>query len=237
MAGDEVASPKLARPRLERIHPRSDLLYLLDQLRAAPLIIVSGLPGAGKSELVASYAQTRNLPSLWYDIDHHDADLTTFFSHFSVGTRQFVSLKRIDLPKPDVGCLNGDIRAIRAYFSELFHCMFTPFLMVFDNFQEIPEGALLHQVIREACAMLPPGGRIILIARNEQPPVIASLRASRSTVIIGWQELQLHPEKVKELAALQDLSLPAEDMANQLRRRVAPWAATLVMSLQAPRCP
>lgn len=234
MKGDEAVPPKLLRPRLERIHSRSDLLYLLDQLRAAPLIIVSGLSGAGKTVLVASYAQTRNLPSLWYQIDHNDEDPVNFFSHLDVAARHFISLKRVDLPKPDFGCLSGNSEAVRGYFADLYRCMFTPFLMVFDNYHQVAEGARLHGLIREACSVLPPGGRIVLIARNDLPPVIMGLRANNSTVIVGWQELQLHPEKVKEFSIHQDLTMPAEDMANQLRRRVGVWAADLVTSLQTP---
>ena len=107
--------------------------------------------------------------------------------------------------------------------------------MVFDKYHEVSEGAEIHRVIRDACAVLPAGGRIILIASNECPPAVACLRANGSTAIIGWQELQMNPTKVKEVAALHDLTLPLEEAAKQLRRKVGVWAADLVLSLQRSR--
>ena len=234
MREDEAVPLKLARPRLERIHPRVDLLYLLDQLRTAPLTIISGLSGAGKSALIASYAQTRNIPSLWYQVDRHDEKLNNFFRYLDIATHKFISLKRVDLPIPGEGCTAGDSAAITSYFAALFRCMYLPFLVVMDNYHQLSEGAPLHGVIRDACAALPIGGRIILIADNDTPPTLTGLRANQSAVIIGWQELQLHPDKIKEVAALQDLSLSMEDIAQQVQRRVGPWAARLMMSLQAP---
>jgi ATP/maltotriose-dependent transcriptional regulator MalT len=232
MKGDEAVPPKLARPRLEHIHPRVDLLSLLDQLRTAPLIIVSGPPGVGKRGLVASYAQTRNLPSLWYHIDHSDEDLVNFFHHLDIATHNFISLKKTDLPTPSFGCLRGDTEALNSYFRDLYRCMFTPFLMVFDDYHRLSANAPLHKVVREGCAVLPVGGRISLIAENDSPPAVIGLRANRAPLIIGWQELQRHPDKIKEVAALQDLTLPLEDIIKQLRKRAGDWAAELVMSLQ-----
>jgi ATP/maltotriose-dependent transcriptional regulator MalT len=232
MKRDEAVPPKLARPRLQHIHPRTDLLSLLDQLRTAPLIIISGPPGSGKRGLAASYAQTRNLPSLWYHIDQGDEDLVNFFHHLDIAIHNFISLKKADLPAPSFGCLRAEPEALSSYFRDLYRCMFTPFLVVFDDYHRLSADAPLHKVVREACAVLPVGGRIGLIAKNDSPPAIIGLRANRAPLIIGWQELQRHPDNTRDVTALQDPTLPLEDAIKQLRRRAGDWAAELVMSLQ-----
>jgi LuxR family maltose regulon positive regulatory protein len=230
MMGEAVLA-KITRPRLTRSHQRTDLLNLLDELRTAPLIMISGLPGAGKAALVASYADTRNIPCLWYQVDDGDEDLANFFYYLGLAARELNPFKRSNMPQPTPECLAGDSTAVTKYFSDLYQCFETPFLMVFDKYQAVSEGAALHRVMRDACTMLPVGGRIVLITSNDCPPTVACLRANRTTAIIGWQDLHLHPAKVKEVAALHGLTLPIEDAAKQLQRKVGDWAADLVLSL------
>ena len=231
MKEDKAVLAKVTRPRLTRTHPRADLLDLLDELRTAPLIIVSGLQGAGKSALVASYAETRNIPCLWYQVDPRDEDLANFFHYLDIAARALSPHKKTDIPVPTPEVLAGDSAAVMRHFRQLYRCLEPPFLMVFDNYQNVPEEASLHQVIRAACTVLPVGGRIVLVAGNEYPPTVACLRANGSTAIIGWQELQMNPLKVKEVAALHGLTLPPGDAVKQLQRKVGAWAADFVSAL------
>jgi len=235
MKDNNAVLAKVTRPRLTRAHHRADLLDLLDELRTAPLIMVSGLHGAGKSALMASYAETRNIPCLWYQVDPRDEDLATFFHYLDIAARALCPHKKTDMPGPTPEVLSGDSAAVSQYFRELFQCLESPFLMVFDNYQNVPEDVALHQVIRAACNELPVGGRIVLVISNECPPTVACLRANGSTAIIGWQELQMNPAKVKEVAALHGLTLPLEDAVKQLQRKVGAWAADFVLALQKSR--
>jgi LuxR family maltose regulon positive regulatory protein len=234
MRGEAILA-KITRPRLTRNHERTDLLNLLDELRTASLIMISGLPGAGKTALVASYADSRNIPCLWYQVDQDDEDLANFFHYLGLAARELNPLSKANMPLPTTGCLAGDPVAVAKYFSDLYKCLEIPFLVVFDKYQNISEDSVVHRVIRDACTVLPIGGRIILITSNDCPPTVACLRANRSTAIIGWQELQLNPGKVKEVAALHGLTLPLEDAAKQLERKVGAWAAEMVLSLQKTR--
>ena len=228
----DVVLAKITRPRLTRTHQRTDLLNLLDELRTASLIMISGLTGAGKTSLVASYADSRNIPCLWYQVDQEDDDLANFFHYLGLAARELNPLSKANMPLPTPGCLAGDSAAVSKYFSDLYRCLEIPFLMVFDKYQNISEDSVLHRVIRDACTELPIGGRIVLITSNDSPPTVACLRANRSTAIIGWQELQLNPGKVKEIAALQGLTLPMAEAAKQLERKVGVWAAEMVLSMQ-----
>jgi len=235
MTRDEVSLEKIARPRLTHTHQRSDLLYLLDELRTAPLIVISGLSGAGKTTLVASYAETRFIPCLWYQVDHGDKGLARFFHCLGYAARELNPYKKANLPQPTPECLAGDSAAVTKYFNDLYQCLATPFLMVFDQYQSISAGAVLHRVIKYACNALPVGGRIVLITSNDRQPTITCLRANRSTAIIAWHELQLNPGKVKEAAALHGLSWSREDAAKQIQRNVGDWAAEMILSLQKSR--
>jgi LuxR family maltose regulon positive regulatory protein len=235
MSTNGTVSSKIIRPRFAWAQQRSDLLNLFDELRTAPLIMVSGLPGAGKTALVANYVETRNIPCIWYQVDQGDESLANFFHYLGIAAKEINPYKKADLPEPTAECISGNSASVKAYFQQLYRCLDTPFLMVFNNYQEISEGASLHQVIQIACTALPVGGRIILISSNDSPPTVACLRANGSTAIIGWQDLKLNPAKVKEMAALQGVTLPLADAAKQLQRKVGGWAADLVLGLQKSR--
>lgn len=228
----ESVMAKIIRPIFSRAHRRGDLLDLLDVLNPAPLIIVSGLVGAGKTSLVSNYVESRNIPCLWYQVDRSDENLSSFFHYLSVAVADAYPLIKKDLPLPTPECVAGISIHIKEYFRKLYRCMEKPFLMVFNDFQESEADWPLHRVIQEACDQLPAEGRVILISSNENPPAMVWLRANRSVVMIGWQELRLNPNLFDEITALNARALPAGEAAKRLRHRVGNWAAELALALQ-----
>jgi ATP/maltotriose-dependent transcriptional regulator MalT len=197
---------------------------------------VSGPPGSGKTTLVASYVESRNIPCLWYRADRDDEDLATFFYYLSIAALKTNPPKKAALPR--ISSQRGFSMAAQAkgYFSKLFQCLETPFLIVLDNYQEVPADAALHQVIREACAELPQGGRMILISSGECHVDVAALRTHRSVAVIGCEELQLSSGEVKEIAALYGVTLPSDKAAEQLQTRVGGWASQLILALKDDSC-
>ena len=143
---------KVSRPRLFGVVVRERLFSVLDENRGRPLVWLSGPPGAGKTALVANYLDERGYPAIWYQIDAGDADPASLFHYLAVaaGTRgmadpgsfpRFVPEHLSDLP--------GFARLFfRAYFSRLPEDL----LVVLDNYQEAPEDAALHEIVRQAIA-------------------------------------------------------------------------------------
>jgi LuxR family transcriptional regulator, maltose regulon positive regulatory protein len=62
---------KLTRPRLY-------------SARKAPVTWLTEPPGAGKTTLIASYLEARNVPIFWYQLDAGDTDPAAFFSYLTV---------------------------------------------------------------------------------------------------------------------------------------------------------
>lgn len=232
MESDRTLLAKITRPRNLPIHPRADLLTLLDELRTAPLTIISGFPGAGKAALVVNYMETRNLPCLWYQLDNSDENFASFFHYLGLAARGMSPSSKSHIPDPTEACCNGDNNAIRDYFSQLYRCFPTPFTLVFNDYHVVMSSAVVREVVQGACSQLPNGGRALIICSNDCPPTVSCLRANHTTAVVGWQELQLYPARVKEIAALHGLSLPAPDALRQLQRRVGNWAAELIFALQ-----
>ena len=79
---------KINRPQLPQAYPRQRLFSLLDDAVPRPLIWISANAGAGKTVLMASYLQARQLPDLWYRLDARDADIATFFYYLREAAQQ-----------------------------------------------------------------------------------------------------------------------------------------------------
>ncbi|MFB3083040.1 MAG: hypothetical protein ACE1Z4_06240, partial [Gammaproteobacteria bacterium] len=66
--------------------------------RQRPVIWVTGPPGSGKTTLIASYIDSKNLRCTWYQIDHGDSDVATFFYYMGLATADQIDAKTKRLP-------------------------------------------------------------------------------------------------------------------------------------------
>lgn len=231
MRGKKVVLTKVTRPRLQLTYQRTELYGLLDELSATPLIMVSGMPGSGKTTLMSSYIESRNIPCLWYQVDRDDEDLATFFYYLGIAALRINPYNKTALPQVSPERSFSVTLLARDYFQKLYQCFETPFMIVLDNYQELSRDAALHDAIGEACAALPPGGRIVLINNSDCRANVPGPRAHRAVATLGCEELQLSPGEVKEIAALHGVRLPSDQAARQLQVKVGGWAAALVQEL------
>jgi LuxR family maltose regulon positive regulatory protein len=220
---------KLTRPAAPTAYSRVRLFERLDRAHAPPVVWISGPPGSGKSTLAADYAARRTTDCLWYQVDRGDADIASFFFYLSQAARERDAAPD-PLPRFEPAYL-GDIEAFaRGYFRELFNQLQTPFL-VFDNCQEAGAEAALLTVLRVAIEELPHGGRLLVISRNAPPAGFARLRARGRLEILGWNDLRLSLEEVREIARARAGSLPDAEL-QRLHDRAQGWAAGLILLLQ-----
>ena len=221
-----VSLAKTTPPRLAGVVPRERLFALLDERRRAPLVWISGPPGAGKTTLVSSYLEARETTLCWYQLDAGDADVGSFFYYMAGSAggdgpalELFTTEYRADLAAFS-----------RRYFRRLFSHLAPPFALVLDNHHELPPGAELDVVIQHAVEELPPDGSLIVVSRAEPPASMARLRANRSLEVIGWRELRLTREESDAIVGVRAEEL-ADGALERLFERTQGWAAGLVLML------
>ncbi len=219
---------KTTRPRLTGVCSRARLFRALDRGRKRPVTWVYGPPGAGKTTLVASYLAARRLRTVWYQVDPIDADVATFFYYLG----QAAPRRRTPLPLLTQEYRHALSVFARRYFRELCTRLKSPFALVFDNYQDAPSDCPLHDVLREALAEIPPGGRVIFISRSEPPPAFGRSRAHQALATLDWSALRFTRTEAMRLARKLAPRRWSRSMIRSLHESVDGWAAGLVLLLE-----
>jgi LuxR family transcriptional regulator, maltose regulon positive regulatory protein len=221
---------KVASPRLRRVIPRERLFRRLDSLADYPITWISSPAGSGKTTLIASYIQARNIPALWYRVDDGDSDVGTFFYYMAEAAK---ALKRKKQPLP---LFAPDFRAgidafTRHYFTALIAKMPIPGMLVFDNYQDAPEECEFHEVITKGLKLVPEGLRAIIVSRREAPSAFVSLQVDRCLSSLGWNDLRFTVDEVREIIESREKGPVAEDVLQRIHENTQGWAAALILMM------
>jgi len=226
--------PKLTQPKLYGALPRERIFDQLDTLRAHPVIWLSAAPGAGKSTLIASYVEVRGVSTLWFQLDSADNDPATFFHYLAIATQAFLSKRtRKRLPRHLTPEDLGDVPGFsREYFRTFFSACRDNDVLVFDNFQDLASASIAP--IMQAIAEVRVGCHIIIISREDPPPLLAPLLANRTVAPLGWKDIKLDLDETSRIARGRLPLGPAQIRA--LQQQTDGWAAGITLMLdQAQR--
>lgn len=221
------ALAKLSRPRLYRPTFRSRLFDRLDRARECPVIWVSGPPGAGKTTLLGTWLDARELPHVWYQVDRDDADASTFFYYLcDAGHR--LGTSGPDLPLLTAEFLDDVAGFGRRFFRALF-ARLGPGLVVFDNYQDVGEDALLHDILAAAIQEVPGSTSIVVLSRSNAPPAFSNATLRGQVATLEWDDLRLTGDEIAAMAT----GMGTMDAATLFRihEKTDGWAAGAALML------
>ncbi len=224
------ALTKTTRPTLASVLAREQLFSVLDQRQHASVLWVWGPPGSGKTTLVASYLENRDLDSRWYQLDSGDSDVATFFYFMGLAVTGARGRPDESLPlytseyRRDLGAFS------RHYFQNLYAPLESPFALVLDNYQEVSQQSAFHSAILNAVAELPPHGCIIAISRSEPPVSMVRLRANQALQMLGWNDLRLTRQESDAIVKLWGADIDDAGLG-QIYEKTQGWPAGLILML------
>jgi LuxR family maltose regulon positive regulatory protein len=228
------AIAKISPPRLPAVYSRSRLLEQLNIALQYPLVWISAPGGYGKTTLIADYLHAQGLPCLWYQIDAGDADIASFFHYMGLAAKHLAPKVRRPMPVYTSEYFGGLPTFARRFFEELASRLPESTVLVFDNYQELPADAALHEIIHNGLKQLPRGVNVVVLSRQPPPPAYAVDRANALMSLIGEDALRFTPEESNGVAALRlrDITPLHKPVIAQLHERSHGWAAGLILMLE-----
>ncbi len=222
---------KITRPAVSGVFPRERLLDLLDSMRGQPSVWISGPAGSGKTALIASYLESRNIPRLWYQVDQTDTDPASFFYYMGLAARRS-SRSVKPLPLFTAEYIQGLPAFTARYFEQLYRRLKPPHVLVFDNCQEAMESESFQAIIAQAVSLIPAGTQCIFISRYEPPPWLVYLLANNKMGSIGWEEIKFSLRESETFINASSKQKISMDVLQELHEKTMGWAAGLVLLLK-----
>jgi LuxR family transcriptional regulator, maltose regulon positive regulatory protein len=225
---------KIDLPRLSNVYQRKRLFTLLEGYADRRVIWVSAPPGYGKTVAVASWLESRSGTVIWYQCDEGDADIASFFYFLSLAHSHHSSVKGDPLPSLSPELYGALPTFARNYFREFCARLATPTFVVLDNWQEVPEGAPLRELLPVAIGELPAGIVLVVISREEPAANLARLQVTGLMATLGSGQLKLDERETEGIAARyepagsQHTVIPARD----LYALTQGWAAGVAVMLR-----
>ena len=234
-AGARVVSAKTQPPRQgQRILVRKRLAAMVAQMLAQGSLWINGPPGAGKTVLAAHYGVRSDLPVAWYEFDALDGDIVSFFSTFPLAFSSCVAelseLERLPELRPE------DMLALpvfaRRFFRTLFAILPEKWLLILDNFQEIPDASPLAELMAICLQELPIHCRTIILSRKPAPPCFARMKIAGTLQQLEPDSLLFTPEEIGGVMTLHGIIGEQENCIQYLQTTTAGWAAGLTLLLK-----
>jgi LuxR family maltose regulon positive regulatory protein len=216
LAPPDLGHPTVLRPRL--------LAQLSRGVQRAPVTLVSGPPGSGKTVLAASWRQVQGgtEPAAWLSLDEYDDDPATFWA-YAVGALRAAGVELADLPVPLPGeplpgwfmpSLAGQIAARSR-----------PVVLILNDAHQVTEASILaglDLLARHAGSRL----RLVLCARADPLLPLHQYRLAGTLFEIRCDQLAFTAHETRGLLAAMGVSVPA-DVAAALCAEAEGWAVGL----------
>lgn len=229
---------KLSPPQARSVWDRIRLFEEIDDaLSASAALWIAASPGAGKTALVASYLQQRNLRATWYRIDEGDRDPAVFLHHLAwAASRIAPECDATVLPRfPDEP--RADLAGFaRHYFDQFFAGLPRGAVLVFDDWTLPPESPVL-KLLQVVLSNLPEGINVIAISRDGPPAAYARVRANGAMTLMDGNLLRLTADEAAALAGVRcDAgSIPTSGTISDLHELVDGWVAGFLLMLDGLR--
>jgi LuxR family maltose regulon positive regulatory protein len=226
---------KITQPRLPEIVVRERLFQLLDSNRQYPVVWITGLAGSGKTTLMASYLEARQIPCIWYQIDEGDTDPATFFYYLGLAAKKAAPRYRRPLPLLTPEYALGIQTFAKRYFEGLFERMKQSAVLVLDNYQEARHDAPFHDLLAAGLADIPQGIQVYVISRSEPPTPFVRFQVNNQLAVVDPEQLLLTREELTKIMRMHCAAELSQEMVQRVMEKTRGWAAGVVLFCRAIR--
>ncbi|NOT85955.1 MAG: hypothetical protein HOP02_14500 [Methylococcaceae bacterium] len=117
----------------------------------------------------------------------------------------------------------------RRFFEQFFALIATPAVWVLDDYQQAGAATQLNEILHIASTIAPKDLTVMVLSRNDPPPVFIRQRAYQTLTLIGWDGLKLSREDAFGLAQLHQQQ--GDTVVNACYEASQGWMAGFILLL------
>ncbi|HLM02080.1 MAG TPA: tetratricopeptide repeat protein [Pyrinomonadaceae bacterium] len=228
---------KLLPPRsVSELLPRPRLTEKLQINLNAPITLVAADAGCGKTTLIADFIRSQTRQTVWYQLDHTDADPFIFLGYISHGIKSFApAFGETILPyltEATDELLRFPERAVDLLLNEILSTLEQPFILVLDDYHHIGRETVVHQLVDRLLQYSSDMMHIIITTRDLPPLAIMRRRTQSAALVLTREDLLFTDEEVRQLFR-QTLNIELKDEEiSEYRQRTHGWITALQLVRQ-----
>lgn len=228
---------KLLPPRhVPEILPRPRLINKLKSNLNAPVTLITADAGCGKTTLVAEFLRGQPRETVWYQLDHTDADPFVFLGYICHGIKRFAPnfgetlLPYLNEATDDL--LAHPERAVDLLLNEILESIEQPFILILDDYHHIGRETIVHSLVDRLLQYSSDMVHLIITTRDLPPLAIMRRRSQAAATVISREDLLFTDDEVQELfRTTLNIELNPEEIT-EYRARTHGWITALQLIRQ-----
>ncbi|PYS98300.1 MAG: hypothetical protein DMF63_16740 [Acidobacteria bacterium] len=228
---------KLLPPRaVSELLDRPRLTKKLEANLGSLVTLVAADAGCGKTTLIADFVRNQPRPSVWYQLDHTDADPVVFLGYVAHGIRNlypdFGEAIFPYLSEANEEVLRFPERAADLLINEILQSVEQPFILVLDDYHHIGRETVVHKMVDRLLQYSSDLLHLVITTRDLPPLAIMRRRSQSAALLITRDDLLFTDDEVRELfRKTLDVELKDEEIA-EYRGRTHGWITALQLVRQ-----
>ncbi|HUR97905.1 MAG TPA: BTAD domain-containing putative transcriptional regulator [Pyrinomonadaceae bacterium] len=215
---------KLLPPRaVSELLDRPRLTKKLQANIGSLVTLVAADAGCGKTTLIADFVRNQSRPSVWYQLDHTDADPVVFLGYVAHGIRnlypEFGEAIFPYLSEANEEVLRFPERAADLLINEILQSVEQPFILVLDDYHHIGRDTVVHKMVDRLLQYSSDLVHLVITTRDLPPLAIMRRRSQSAALVITRDDLLFTDDEVRELfRKTLNVELKAEEIAEYCGR-------------------
>src|SRR5687767_13668295 len=184
----------LARPRLTK---------KLQANVGSAVTMVAADAGCGKTTLIADFVRSQKRPTVWYQLDHTDADPVVFLGYIAHGIKNlypaFGEAIFPYLSEANEEVLRFPERSADLLINEILQSVEQPFILVLDDYHHLGRDTIVHRFVDRLLQYSSDLVHLMITTRDLPPLAIMKRRAQSAVLVITRNDLLFTDDEVRQL--------------------------------------
>jgi LuxR family maltose regulon positive regulatory protein len=157
------------------------------------VLLVAADAGSGKTTLIADFLRSNARPSVWYQLDHTDADPIVFLNYVAQGIRniepEFGEPLFTYFSEANEELIRYPERAADLLINEILRSIERPFVLVLDDYHHIGSDTIVHKIVDRILQYSSEYLHLIITTRDLPPLAIMRRRTQSAALVITRDDL------------------------------------------------